>query len=262
MFEGRLATLGGLMAAAVLGVSLPVCAQSPFRSFNPYSESRSAANPPVAHYVATLGGRSFVFDRIAAAPEALLKFDDESEVWVLEPSPAPGGGKTYRNDAGERMLSVSSLGGLTLFTAREPDGLAVSTLGDADEILPPPAMPTDALLLRAVQAGLRAGRAVQAAIGPRKASQYQINFSASDVRPQWTPIFAESFNIAADAIVKLSRDKKAKAFLAKLDSVQFTAGTKPDVSINGSVMTITLTPSKGFAGRPSSNRIMKACLKH
>jgi len=263
MSEGRLATLGGLVAAAVLGVSLPACAEPVFRNLNPYGESRGAANPPVAHYVASLARRSFVFDRVAAAPEALLKFDDEPEVWVLEPSPAPGGGKTYRNDVGERMLSMSSLGGLTLFTAREPDGLAVSILGDADAIPLPPAMTSEVMLLHEVQAALRAERAVQTAVGPgRGAQQRQINFSTSQVPARWYPVFAESFNIAADAIVKLSRDKKAKAFLAKLESVQFTVGAKPEVSINGTVMTITLTPDKGFAGRPSSNRIMKVCLHH
>ena len=262
MFEGKLATLGGLVAAAVLGVSLPACAEPLFRNLTPYGESRSASNPPVARYVATLNGRSFIFDRVVAAPEALLKFDDDSEVWVLDASPAPGGGKIYRNDVGDRVLRESSLGGLTLFTPREPDGLAVSILGDADEILPPPILPLDAMSLRMLQAEIRVGRAVQAALGVAQASKRQIIFSTSDMRPQWRPIFTESFDIAADAIVKLSRDKKAKAFLAKLDTVQFTAGSRPDVSISGPVMTITLTPAKGFAGRPSSDRIAKACLKH
>jgi hypothetical protein len=257
MFEGRLATLGGLVAAAVLGVSLAAYAQ-PLR-FNPYGESR--ANPLVAHYVAPLNRRSFVLDRVAAAPEALLRFDDEPEVWVLEPSPAPGGGKTYRNDAGDQILKESSLGGLTLFTTREPDGLAVSILGEADELPPPPEVPTDAMGLRAIQAALRAERAIQATVGVTRASQH-LHFNTSLVPSRWNANFAESFNIAADAIVKLSHEKKAKAFLAKLDTVQFTAGARPDVSISGAVMTITLVPSKGFAGRPSSNRIMKVCMKH
>jgi len=250
MFEGKLATLGGLVAAAVLGVSLPACAQPLFRNFNPYGESRGAANPPVARYVTSIGSRSFIFDRAAVAPDALLKFDDDSEVWVLEPSPAPGGGKIYRNDAGDRVLQVTSLGGLTLYIGA-PDGVPVSILGDAEELLPPPVTPPDAMLLRAVQAAARAGRA----------SQHQITFATSQMPPQATPIFLESFSIAADAIVKLSRQKQAKAFLAKLDTVQFVAGSRPDVIINGSTMVITLAPSKGFAGRPSSNRIMKACLK-
>lgn len=260
MFEGKLATLGGVVAAAVLGVSLPAWAQPLFR-ITPYGESRGAANPPVARYVTSVGKRSFIFDRVAAAPDALLKFDDNAEVWVLEPSPLPGRGTIYRNDAGERVLQVTNLGGLTLYIGA-PEGVPVSILGDADELLPPPIMAPDAMLVRAVQAALRAGRAVQAAVGSAHTTQHQITFSASQVPPQWTPIFADSFNIAADAIVKLSRDRKAKSFLTKLDSVQFTAGSRPDVSVNGSVMTITLAPAKGFAGRPSSDRIIKAALKH
>jgi hypothetical protein len=251
MFEGKLATLGGLAAAAVLGVSVPACAQPLLRGLSPYGESRSAANPPVARYVASVGGRSFIFDRVAAAPEALLRFDDSPEVWVLESSPAPGGGHIYRNDAGERMLREAGLGGLTLYTAGEPDGVPVSILGDADELLPPPITSPDVMTLLDVQAAARAIRA----------TQHQINFATSPMRPQWMPIFAEAINIAADAIVKLSRQKQARTFLAKLDTVQFTAGPRPDVSVTGSVMTITLAPGKGFAGRPSSSLIMKTCLK-
>ncbi|HEY4031656.1 MAG TPA: DUF4908 domain-containing protein [Caulobacteraceae bacterium] len=251
MFEGKLATLGGLVAAAVLGVSAPACAQPLFRNFSACGgESRGAANPSVARYVASVGGRSFTFDRSAAAPDALLKFDDDSEVWVLEASPAPGGGKIYRNDAGDRVLQVTCLGGLTLYV-NKPEGDPVAILGDAEELLPPPVTAPDAMLLRAVQAAARAGRA----------SQHQITFTTSQMPPQATPIFLESFSIAADAIVKLSRQKQAKPFLAKLDTVQFLIGPRPDVSLNGSTMIVTLTPAKGFAGRPSSNRIMKTCLK-
>ena len=115
MFEGKLGSLGGLVAAAVLGASLPAHAEPLFRNFSACgSESRGAASPPVARYITSVGRRSFIFDRVAAAPDALFKFDGDDEVWVLEPSPAPGGGKIYRNDAGDRVLQVTSLGGLTL----------------------------------------------------------------------------------------------------------------------------------------------------
>ena len=171
MFEGKLATLGGLMAAAVLGVSLPACAQPQFH-FQPFGESRGA-NPLAARYVTSVGRRSFIFDRAAVAPEALLKFDDESEVWVLEPGPLPGGGKIYRNDAGDRVLQVTSLGGLTLYIGT-PEGVPVSILGDADELMPPPITPPDAMLLRLVQAAARAQRA----------SQHQITFTTSPMPPQ------------------------------------------------------------------------------
>jgi hypothetical protein len=57
------------------------------------------------------------------------------------------------------------------------------------------------------------------------------------------------------------RRKDAKAFLSKLDKVLFVTGAKPDATFSGSVLTITLTPGKGYAGRPSSNRIIKQALK-
>jgi hypothetical protein len=257
MFEGKLATLGGLMAAAVLGVSLPACAEPLFRNLNPHGESRAAAAPPVGHYVATLNGRSFVLDRVEASPEVLLKFDDETEVWVLEPSPKPGGGKIYRNDVGDRVLSESSLGGLTLFTPREPDGLAVSTLGDAEDLALPPTIPDERMTLRSAQAAYRTSRAAQAAAGRERA----VNFYTPFYTPATSPVFFDAITITSDALVSMARRKEAKSFLSKLERVLFVVGAKPDVGFNGSVLTVTVTPGKGFAGRPSSSRIMKTCLK-
>src|SRR3569832_541242 len=103
MFEGKLGSLGGLLAATVLGASLPAYAQ-PLHNQTPKGESHNAANPPVAHYLASQG-RSFILDRLAIAPNALLKFDDAFEVWVLEPSVCPGG-VTYSNDAGDLVVRV------------------------------------------------------------------------------------------------------------------------------------------------------------
>ena len=254
MFEGKLATLGGLVAAAVLGVSLPAWSQP--LHLNPYGESRGS-NPPVAHYVAALGGRSFVLDRATAAPEALLKFDNDPEVWVLEPSLAPGRGKIYRNDAGDRILSESSLGGLTLFTVREPDGLAVSVQGDADELMLPQSIPDKLMTQLVPQASYRTSRAAQEAAGRERA----VNIDAPFYTPATSPVFFDAITITTNALVTLARRKEAKGFMSKLDKVLFVVGAKPDVSFNGSVLTITLTPGRGYAGRPSSNRIVKAALK-
>ena len=100
MSRGKLASLGGVVAAAVLGASLPACAQPLLRNIAPFGDTRGAANPPVARYLAG-PGLSFIFDRSVVAPEALLKFDDNPEVWVLQPSPAPRGDTIWRNDVGE-----------------------------------------------------------------------------------------------------------------------------------------------------------------
>ena len=249
MFDGKLATLGGLMAAAVLGVSLPACAQPLLRN-TPFGESRGAANPPVARYLAN-GGQSFILDREAIAPEALLKFDDSFEVWVLEPAPAPGFAIIYRNDAGEPVVRVTKLGGVTLYTPRQPVGVPVSIQGDAEELTLPPTIPDRVMLQRSVQASDRTSRV----------TQHPVTFETPAYTPATAPVFLDAIVIASDAVVSLARRKDAKSFLSKLDKVLFIAGAKPDVGFNGSVLTITLTPGRGYAGRPSSNRIVKAALK-
>lgn len=250
MFEGKLASLGGALAVAVLGCCAPACAAPMLQNVLPFGDNRGAPAPPVARFTA-MQGQAFVFDRQVAAPDALLKFDDDPEVWVLQPTPAPRGDTIYRNDVGETVLRITRLGGVTLFTEQEPEGMPAAMLGDADDLLPPPTIPPGALLQRAIQAAFRASRA----------AQHPITFDAPAVTLQSTPLFSDAFTIAADAIFHLGRRPDAKAFLAKLDKVTFVAGAKPDVSVSGAVMTVTVTPAKGFAGRPSSDRIIRTALK-
>jgi hypothetical protein len=251
-----LASLGGLMAAAVLGLSLPVCAQPSLRNITPFGDLRGASNPPVARYVAGQG-LSFTFDRSDDQPEALLKFDGSGEVWALQPSPGPGGVTIYRNDVGDPVVRVTRLGGVTLYTPRTPDGMPAALMGEAEDLQPPPIIPLESFVQRGVQAAYRASLAIQQSLGVQRAER-PITFHTNLVPLPWTPQFTDAFNVAADAIVKMSRERKAKAFLAKLERVEFVVGQRPDVSVNGAVITITLVPTKGFAGRPSSDRIIKA----
>jgi hypothetical protein len=252
-----LASLGGVAAAAVLGVSLPACAQPSLRNITPFGEVHGASNPPVARYVAGQGV-TFTFDRSDDQDEALLRFDGSGEVWVLQPSPGPGGVTIYRNDVGDPVVRVTRLGGVTLYTPRAPEGVPAALLGEAQDLQPPPIIPIDSFVQRGVQAAYRASLAIQQALG----AQRPINFNTPHQVPlAWTPQFIDAFNVAADAIVKMSREHKAKVFLTKLERVEFVVGQKPDVSVNGAVITITLVPTKGFAGRPSSDRIIKGCPK-
>ena len=249
MLKGKLASLSGVVAAALLGASVPAAA-APMLRVQPFGDNRGAPTPPVARYVGA-EGQSFVLDR-ESAPRPLLKFDNSSEVWVLEPSPAPRGDTIYRNDQGEPVLRSTRLGGLTLFSDQEPEGSPAAMAGEADDLMPPPTIPPGALLQRMIQASSRASRA----------AQHLITFTAPSVSPQAAPLFADSATIAADAIARLARRTDAKAFLAQLDKLVFLQGPKPDVIVNGPVMQITVTPGKGFAGRPSSDRLYHAALKH
>jgi hypothetical protein len=216
----------------------------------PFGDNRAAPAPPVARYLGA-DGQSFVLDR-SSGPQPLLKFDDSPEVWVLEPSPAPRGDTIYRNDLGAPVLRATRMGGLTLFSAEEPEGSPAAMAGEADDLLPPPTLPPGALIQLLAQASLRASRA----------ARHPVTFTAPSVTPQSAPLFVDAFSIAAEAIAHLARRAEGRAFLVRLDKVLFVLGAKVNVAVNGPVMQVTLTPGKGFAGRPSSDRIVKVALGH
>ena len=249
MFEGKLASLGGVVAAALLGVAAPALAAPMLQNILPFGDNRGAPTPPVARYIA-VQGQSFVFDRVSS-PQPLLKFDDSPEVWVLEASPAPRGDMVYRNDAGETVLRVTRLGGLTLFTPQDPEGIPVAMLGEADELVPPPGLPQGALLQRITQAGLKASRAVQ----------HPITFDAPSFPTHAGPLVVDAAAVAADAMVRMAHRPDCHAFLQRLDKLTIVLGAHSDVTVVGPVMIITVAPGQGFAGRPSSDRLIKAALK-
>ena len=249
MLKGKLASLSGVVAAALLGANASAVAAPMLHDIQPFGDNRGAPTPPVARYVGA-EGQSFVLDR-ESSPRPLLKFDDDPEVWVLEPSPAPRGDTIYRNDQGEPVLRSTRLGGLTLFSDQEPDGSPAAMAGEADDLLPQPMIPPGALLQRVIQANARVSRV----------AQHLISISVPPFRPQDAPLFADAVTIAADAIVRLARRADTRPFLARLDKLVFLTGPKPDVTINGPVLQVIVTPGKGFAGRPSSDRIFHAALK-
>jgi hypothetical protein len=214
---------------------------------------RGLQAPPVARYSAG-EGELFVFDRSTGT--ALLRFDDSPEIWVLQPSPAPRGDIIYRNDVGEPILRATRLGGLTLFSAAQPGGEAAAMVGSADDLQPPPFLPPGAVFQRMLQSSARASRA----------AQHLIRFEAGDVTPESAPIFVDAAAAAAEAVIVLSRRDDGRAFLRRLNRMQFQAGPKSGAAITPSPggdhvhMQVVVDLSQGEAGRPSSERLVRAAL--
>jgi hypothetical protein len=208
--------------------------------------------PAVARYESERG-ESFVLDR-SGGRRAVLKFDDNSELWALTASPGPRGDVIYRNDVGEPVLRATRLGGLTLFTRDDPGGSAAAALGAAPTPRPPSVYGPEALFQVLVQASSRASRA----------AQHLIIFDAGDAlaTPSTEPIFADAFILTADAIVRVSsRGPGGHAACAKLAKVHFVQGGSAAAAMVGRIVQITIAPDLGVAGRPSSQRI-EAVLFH
>ena len=203
------------------------------------SQQVEPPDPPVAVY-APDGGVAFIFDRTASPP--LLRFASSNEIWVLRAEPGPRGDTIYKNDLGEPMLRASRLGGLTLFTMESPGGEAVALQGEAPPIRPPPILSPAALLQHMAQASARASRAMQRLVV----------FDAPDVTPESAFLVADAAGVTAEAIASL--DKKTRESL-KLNRVVFEPGRAPSARLNDGVLQITVAPTKGVAGRPSSRLI-------
>jgi hypothetical protein len=199
--------------------------------------------PPLACYVSE-EGRVFTLDRTQRVPT--LKFDDSPEVFALQASMAPRGDVIFKNDLGEPVLRATRLGGFTLFTHDRPTGEAVSLAGACAPLRLPTLSP-QAVFDRLTQATLRSSRA----------ARHLVAFDAEG-SPGSSALIADAATIATIAIIHLAQRRDGAALLARLHSVRLEEGRKPQASLKDGVLRIVVAPAQGLAGRPSSQRIVRA----
>jgi hypothetical protein len=203
-------------------------------------------DPPVIGRYEMDAGGSFVFDR--STPRPLLKFDDSLEIWVLQPAPGPRGDVIYRNDLGEPMVRATRLGGMTVFTETRPDGSAAA-LDGASAPLRIPLLTPAATFSRFYQASVRASRA----------AQHQVGFeTAQDAEPSSAALMADAAMVASQAVVDMASRPADRPLVARISDVIIAQGGKPNATFAKGVITVTIAPSQGLAGRPSSRRIERA----
>jgi len=219
----------------------------------PSSPSADQAAPPVARYLVqnTIG---FTLD--TSGPQPLLRYSNSTEVWALKPQPAPRGDTLYVNDAGEAMLRATRLGGLTAFTHDAPQGVAAAYVGQAQPIVALPDIDSGAQLIFRMRQ--QSGHLSHMA-------GHIIAFDASnqDVGPEGLPLIADTFNVTMDAFVRAlsPENAKKKSLIPNLDTVRIREGVPPDAFVKDDALVIVITPGRGIAGRPSSQRIFKVLMR-
>jgi hypothetical protein len=207
-------------------------------------DGRAASAPLVARYEIDEGGE-FILDR--AARQALVKFSDSPEIWVLSPLRGPRGDMIYKNDVDEPMLRATKLGGMTVFTPHRPDGAAAAPVGPGSPLRLFPLGPV-VLYDRLYQASVRTSRA----------AQHEIGFIAPDADATSDSLIADTAWNVVEAMISLSERPRGRAILARLGSIAITAGARSSIALRGRVVAITINPALGYAGRPSSERILQA----
>jgi hypothetical protein len=216
------------------------------------SPTLDAGNPPVARYMVrnTIG---FTLD--TSGPLPLLRYSNSTEVWALRPQAAPRGDTLYVNDAGEPMLRATRLGGLTAFMPDQPQGMAAAFVGSAQPII---ALPD-------VDSGVQLAQRMRQQSGHlSRIAGHTIGFDASDqdIGPEGLPLIADTFNVAMDAFSRAlsPQNAKKKSLITDLDAVRIREGVPPDAFVQNDALIIVITPARGIAGRPSSQRIFKVLM--
>lgn len=212
--------------------------------------------PPVARYLVE-STTSFTLD--TSGPQPLLRYSNSTEVWALHSQRAPRGDTLYVNDAGEPMLRATRLGGLTAFTPDEPQGLPASFAGSAQKIVALPDIRSGAqVILRMAQSSDHLSRMAGHAIG----------FTAGDpgdpdLRPEGLPLLVDTVGVAMDAFERALSPKfsKKKSVISDLDEVHIKEGVPPDAYVKDDKLFLIISPARGVAGRPSSQRIFKVLMR-
>ena len=193
----------------------------------------------------TQGGPDFVLDQSGA--RTLLRYDGSDEIWVLRPTAGVRGDIYYRNDVGEVVLRATRLGGLTLYTASNPGGLACALDRGAGR-LELPEQDIRFLLRHFAREAMRAGESMRGSF----------EITARAVEPDSSDVFGDAATVAVDGIVRLAQTTSGRERLASLRTMLIVVGSAPGVRRDGATLIVTVNPRLGAAGRPSSARVMRA----
>jgi hypothetical protein len=233
------------LSAVALAVSAAAAPLSFHEAFMGGHLADKPTGPPSARYQ-TDEGAVFVLDR--STPKALLKFENDPEIWALDRANGPRGDVIYRNDLGEEMLRATRLGGVTVFTMRRPEGSAAALDGATQPLRIGPVSPTQ-LESEFYQASVRASRF----------ARHEIVFeTGKDADATTAGELADAAAIASEAIVDVAARPNGRLILARINDVVITQGGKPNAVLQKNRLVVTIVPKDDVAGRPSSRRIERA----
>lgn len=201
---------------------------------------RQASAPPVARYVSETG-EGFILDR--SSERTLMRFENSPEIWVLQPTVGPRGDIIYKNDIGQVLLRATRMGGLTLFTGKQPAGAAAALTGASAPIRIKAIGP--GVLYRILEAS--SGRA-------SRLTHHLISFEA-EASPASSTLIADAAILSVMAIERVIHRADGAARTARIKRVVIVEGRRPDVILRAGTLLVVVTPSLGVAGRPSSERI-------
>ena len=251
-FETACSPLPAMTAIAVvaaLTLLVPCTAQAQTRGNAQAEQNRNFSNPfrnrglPADGLYASDMGERFIFDGRGTRP--LFRFERREETWVLRSTPAPRGDVIFRNDAGSQILRVTPDGGLTLYTARTPNGSPASRIGTAAPLELPTLGP-----IRLFTLMNQRGSLVNQALG----RLVIINLSGEESEA----LMVDALIVTTEAVIRIARTPSFRDSISDLRSITLVEGNRSSVTYSRGDLRVVVDPGQGQAGRPSSSSIIRA----
>jgi Domain of unknown function (DUF4908) len=207
----------------------------------------NAASPQAVAFSTDARNLRFILDR--SQPRiVLLRFDGEDEIWALTSHWGPRGDEFLRNDVGEVMVRITSLGGVTMYGPLGNNGGPASRVGRTRSISPPSRS----------ESNLQA--TVERAIG------WFRRFGHRSIRVEAAGGLAPSLVYEALQRTAQGMSRAPRGFFGqprrrvKMVRVERALG-RPTVRWEQGVLIVGVVPGAGYAGRPSSAAVLAALIR-
>ena len=235
----------GIAAAATCAIAAPALAADPLRETGNAElvrllNAQVAPRYPAASYSIEASGRSFVLDR--TGPVALLKYEDSDEVVALTVAQAQRGDEVFKNDVGRNVLRVTELGNAILFTTNDKNGVPVGL----DKQASPLGLPSGSGdLVQHVQL-------IQDRLAQRGGELTIVVAPELEAYSNWAE---DALTVSEFGLARALSTGKVQIAALRLEFANQARAT-----FDNGVVTIGVAPHEGYAGRPSSEAILRAIL--
>ena len=216
-------------------------------AFDAMLSDTNAATPQAVSFSTELQNLRFVLDR--SQPRiVLLRFDGDAEIWALTSHWGPRGDEFLRNDVGEVMVRITSLGGVTLYGPLGSNGGPASKTGKA----------------RVLSAPTRSETTLQLTV--QRAVSWFSGFGHRSIRVEAAGGLAPSLVYEALQRTAQGMARAPRGFFGQpqrrvsLIRVERALG-RPSVTWERGILAIGVVPGAGYAGRPSSAAVLAALVR-
>jgi hypothetical protein len=96
----------------------------------------------------------------------------------------------------------------------------------------------------------------KASVRVSRVAKHTVSFETQDSASEETALaLADAATVTSEALVNLVDRPGGKVALARITTVRFAIGSEPSAHLANGVLTVTIAPSRGIAGRPTEGQI-------